>query len=119
MWPGHHRTRHHHRPRGVDGRYSAVPGVGASAGYLGISHWTWCDRIAATRPHRCAFWRRDTKRFSAIEPGSPFFFLRKQEPNRRITAREVIGRAEFRTFETRAVGDLWGCPPSPSGSTSS
>ncbi len=48
------------------------------------------------------------KRFRAIEPGSPFFFLRKQDPDRRITAREVIGRAEFRRFETRAVDDLWG-----------
>lgn len=79
-----------------------------SAGYLGISHWAWCDRITATRPHRCAFWRRNIKRFSAIEPGSPFFFLRKQDPDRRITARAVIGRAEFRTYETRAVDDLQG-----------
>jgi hypothetical protein len=79
-----------------------------SAGYLGISHWAWCDRIVATSPHRCAFWRRDTKRFSAIEPGSPFFFLLKQDPGRRITVRAVIGQAEFRAFETRAVDDLWG-----------
>lgn len=79
-----------------------------SAGYLAISHPAWCDRIRATKPHRCAFWRRDKTRFHLLAMGAPFFFLRKQPAGRPLHKRCVIGHAEYRLCETRPLNELTG-----------
>lgn len=79
-----------------------------SVGYLAISHPAWSDRISATKPHRCAFWRRATTHFRVLEPGDPFFFLRKQDPGRPLNERRVIGHAEYVLCENRPLHELTG-----------
>ena len=79
-----------------------------SGGYLAISHPTWCAHILQSLPGRCAFWRRDTKRFKAIDPGDPFFILRKQRYQRPLSERAVIGHAEFRLSEVLPIHELGG-----------
>jgi hypothetical protein len=79
-----------------------------SAGYLAISHPAWCDRIRDTQPHRCAFWRRATTRFRVLEPGDPFFLLRKQQAGRPLRERRVIGHAEYVLCENRPLHELTG-----------
>ena len=75
-------------------------------GYIGLSHPRWCETIARTRPHRCAFWRGSDRRFKVLDPGAPFFLLRNSRPKRPIEDREVIGSAEYLYFDARPVSDL-------------
>jgi hypothetical protein len=77
-----------------------------SAGYLAVSHPDWCEHIQATRPRRCAFCRRDTRRFRNLSSGARFFFSRKQGSSDLLDRRCVIGSAEFQTFEVQPLNEL-------------
>lgn len=77
-----------------------------AAGYLGLSHPNWCSTILRSHPSRCAFWRGSERRFKVLEPGSPFFLLKKSRPGRPIEDRTVIGRAEYLHFDVQPIGRL-------------